>query len=301
MKQAGTARGGKLRLAASSPLLGEKQPTGVAGASLDQLSVPRNATTSVDRRDDDRYPVAEGMLSIEHGGTTHQVELVNLSGGGAMVSGDFTPRLWDRVDLTLGDHGTVECAVRWIRGDRFGLEFAHETQIDGEPQVRDAMLLEVIQRNFPNFELAPVVLFQANQQLDQARRGTPRHPLIWTGTILYQNASSPVRLRNISARGALVETSLSYPAGAELFLDLGEAGSLFATVSWSRGDQLGILFDQSFDIADLAKARPELAPERWSAPDSLFGEQGDTSPWAECWGRLSIHELRDVLQDSLKL
>ena len=300
MKQAGAAKGGKLRVAASIPLLGKKRPVGVTGAKLDQLAVPRNATTSVDRRDDDRYPVGDGQLTVVHGGKSCLVDLVNLSGGGAMVSGDFKPRLWDRVDLTLGENGVVECAVRWIRGDRIGLEFAHETQIEGEPGVRDAMLLEVIRRNFPDLELAPVELFQANEQLDKARRGMPRHPLIWTGTILYQNASTPVRLRNISASGALVESELSFPADAALHLDLGEAGSLAAHVTWSRGDQLGLAFDQPFDIARLANAPPSLAPRRWADADYLRDEQGDGSPWAHRWGRLTLAELKLALEESTR-
>ena len=54
----------------------------------------------------------------------HQVDLINLSGGGAMVRGGFNPLLWDRVDLHLGDHGTIECVVRWMRGERvpYGVE-----------------------------------------------------------------------------------------------------------------------------------------------------------------------------------
>ena len=66
-----------------------------------------------------------------------------------------------------------------------------------------------------------------------ARRGEPRHPLSWSGTVHFSHDSQPVRLRNISPHGALIESPLAYPIGAELYLDLEEAGSLFATVSWS--------------------------------------------------------------------
>jgi len=40
--------------------------------------------------------------------------------------------------------------VRWLRDDRMGLEFAHETKIECAPQVRNALLLEVIRRSFPH-------------------------------------------------------------------------------------------------------------------------------------------------------
>ena len=69
-------------------------------------------------------------MSLTHAGRSHAVQLVNLSGGGAMVAADFAPMLWDRVELHLGENGTVECAVRWLKGGRIGLEFAHETRLD---------------------------------------------------------------------------------------------------------------------------------------------------------------------------
>ncbi len=50
-----------------------------------------------------------------------------------MIRADFTPRLWERVDLIFAEGAEIECAVRWIRDDRVGLEFAHETRIDCDP------------------------------------------------------------------------------------------------------------------------------------------------------------------------
>ena len=70
-----------------------------------------------------------------------------------MIRADFTPRLWERVDLIFGEGAEIECAVRWIRDDRVGLEFAHETRIDCDPQARDALLREVIHRSFPDVAL----------------------------------------------------------------------------------------------------------------------------------------------------
>ena len=83
-----------------------------------------------------------------------EVDLINLSGGGAMIEADLNPRLWDRIDLYLGGGNPIECAVRWLRNGRIGLEFAHETQIDCSPEERDALLLEVIRRSFPDIHLA---------------------------------------------------------------------------------------------------------------------------------------------------
>lgn len=294
---------GKVR-DADNPLLGEKSPSGVQG--LAAVPVAREAVRTADHRDDDRHRLAGETASVVYRDTGHVVDLINLSGGGAMIRGDLTPRLWERIELVLGDQASVECAVRWIRGDRIGLEFAHETRIQGDPRTRDAMLLEVIRRSFPDLLDLPVaptadLLPEAPVDFgDIARRSEARHPLIWSGAVHYCHDSTPVRLRNVSPHGALVESPYPFPIGAELYLDFGEAGSLFATVSWALGDQVGLKFANLFDIAQLAKTRPNLAPQRWASPNYLRAEQGDDSPWAKEWGRLSVEELKNSLAGYLK-
>ena len=178
---------------------------------------------------------------MTHGGRAHSVKLVNLSGGGAMVAADFEPMLWDRVELHLGENGTVECAVRWIKGGRIGLEFAHETRLDCSADQQAAVLREVIARTFPDLEFevpaepaAPVVLENGDQRADG------RHPLIWSGVIHHDFQSCPVRLRNISETGAMIECNGPLHVGAEPLLELGEGVSIFTTVAWIVGDQAGL-------------------------------------------------------------
>jgi len=286
------------------PVQARKRPRSPGGEGLERVAVPREVARTADHREDDRHRLIEQTATLAFHGTTLTVDLINLSGGGAMVRGDFVPMLWERVELTLGEHGMVECAVRWIRGDRIGLEFAHETQVQGDPAARDAMLLEVIRASFPDLPGALVPSTAEPQAaaapVDAARRGEPRHPMIWSGHVHFNHDSVPVRLRNVSPHGALIESPLAYPPGAEVFLDLGAAGQIFATVSWSRGDQVGLSFAQTFDIANLAKARPDLTSNRWSAPQYLRDDQSDNSPWSSAWGHLSIEELKTSLEGFLK-
>jgi len=294
---------------ADQPLQTAKRPRSPGGEGLERVAVSRDVVRTADHRDDDRHRLINQTATLSFRGTVLTVDLINLSGGGAMIRGDFSPNLWERVDLTLGEHGTVECAVRWIRGDRIGLEFAHETQVHGDPATRDAMLLDVIRASFPDLATAPQhatapaeleELEETPDVIDAARRGEARHPMIWSGHIHFNHDSVPVRLRNISPHGALVESPLAYPVGAEVYLDLGDAGQIFATVSWSRGDQVGLAFTNAFDISNLSKTRPELAPQRWSTPQYLREDQGDSSPWSPNWGRLSLNELQNSLEGFLK-
>jgi hypothetical protein len=93
-----------------------------------------------------------------------------------------------------------------------GLEFAHETRIDCEPQARDALLLEVIHRSFPDVALAardeadlPLPVEETEKQDDDdsvanSRRIERRHPLVWMGEVYFAHSNEKVRLRNISWR-----------------------------------------------------------------------------------------------------
>ena len=76
-----------------------------------------------------------------------------------------------------------------------------------------------------------------------------------------------MRLRNISAIRRADRSQVDFPDGVELLLDLGDGGQHFATVSWSRGDQAGLVFQAPFDLAVLAAAKPDVAPQRWDTPD----------------------------------
>ena len=286
---------------ASGPIMPVKQsqrPTGLAG-----LAVPRAEGRTHNQRTEDRQMLTAEEARLFVNRKAYVVDLLNLSGGGAMIRSNLPLKLWKRVHLELGDGDSVECAVRWIKNDRIGLEFAHETQVSGDVAKRDAMLLDTIQRSFPEVSEAPAEQDVAETPAaapDSQRRAELRHPLIWSGEIHYDYESTRVRLRNISENGALVDCTKPIPEGAELLLDLGGAGQHFAFVSWARGDQLGLKFQQKFDIACLAQSQPEVAPQSWTRPEYLNADQDTNSPWAEPWERLSLPELKDTLEGFLK-
>ena len=282
------------------PLVHGKDARGAASGELSSVEVPRSETRTADHRDDDRHRLAEEQAAVHYQGEDHPVDLINLSGSGAMIRADFDPKLWDRVDLVLAEGAEIECAVRWLRGDRIGLEFAHETRIDCDPEARDALLLDVVRRSFPDLVAQPRDPEPEQREADEAiaasRRTERRHPLIWMGDVLYQHSTERVRLRNISAHGAMIEGSVSYKTGAQLLLDLGEAGQHFATVGWTCADKAGLVFDRLFDLAMLSKSRPEVAPGQRRKPGLVSLPADDDSAWADGWGRLSVDEMRENLE-----
>lgn len=288
----------------------EKQPR-LHGSTdaLDSVSIPRSEARRGNHRDQNRHRLTDETAKVRHGDKEYPVELINLSAGGAMIEADFSPHLWDMVELELGDESGIEAAVRWVKGDRIGLEFAHETRLDCDPEQRAELLLEVIQRSFPDVavelerpeepedELQP----EDEQEEDLGHRAELRHPLVWSGQILFAFDSKPVRLRNISSGGARVDVEMIYPVGAELVLDLAEAGQIDATVSWAHGDQVGLRFKQPFDLACLAKLRPDLTPYRWQRPTFLDPPAEDgSSPSDDRWAHSSLSALRSDLEGYLK-
>jgi diguanylate cyclase (GGDEF)-like protein len=67
---------------------------------------------------------------------------------------------------------------------------------------------------------------------------------------------APVRLRNISAGGAMIESDGILAPGTPVELDLDEAGTLAAEVRWCQQGQVGLHFAEAFALGKLARTRP---------------------------------------------
>lgn len=283
-----------------SPVVASKKPKGARVDGLHSISVAREVTRKADTRDEDRHRLPDEQVRVSYQGRDQEVQLVNLSGGGAMVACDFVPKLWDRVQLHLGENGTIDCAVRWIKGGRIGLEFAHETRLDCSSDKQAAVLREVIARSFPDIEFAAPDEAIETPDYDE-QRGDRRHPLIWSGLIHHDFQSTPVRVRNISSTGAMIECSAPLRVGGEPMLELGDAVQIAATVAWVFGDTAGLRFSNEFDLTHLARSRPDLASVKWDRPDYLEpGAAAADSPWDEQWDRMSLGELRQSLEGFMK-
>ena len=100
-----------------------------------------------------------------------------------------------------------------------------------------------------------------------------RHGLIRLGTLNWEGRSFPVRLRNISPGGALLETERGLPPGAHVELDLPACGLLAAEVRWSQSGRLGIRFDEAFDVNRLAPTQRKSSNVKVLRPDYLDSEE----------------------------
>ena len=282
-----------------TPVVKAKRPKGAKADTLHSVTVPREEGRRSNSRSSDRHRLSDERVRITHNGRSHHVELVNLSGGGAMVSGEFKPNLWDRVELHVGENGTVECAVRWLRDGRVGLEFAHETRLECSADQQAGVLREVIAKSFPDIEFDVVEDDPQPVHDGTEHRGDSRHPLIWSGMLHHDYQSTPVRLRNISETGCMIECTAPVRVGSEPLLELSEPLSVSATVAWAIGDHVGLRFHSPFDLRQLAASRPELAAADWEPPSYLkSNDPSDLHPH-DPWQRASLGQLRRELEGFL--
>src|SRR5215212_762585 len=214
----------KLGNGRAEPVLAKqkRRETDPKAAKLGDIKVARSESRSSNERKTDRHRLTDEQAVVRRKGKRHIVELINLSHGGAMVAGDINAKLWDKVALMLSDEtesgaSEIECAVRWIRDGRYGLEFAHETQVECDGETLDELLRQVIRHSFPGVDLT---LRSSGDVVLPEKRAAVRHPLIWNGILHHGYDWEVARLRNISKLGTLIECPANLPAGAAVQLDL---------------------------------------------------------------------------------
>ena len=83
----------------------------------------------------------------------------------------------------------------------------------------------------------------------------PRHRLMRRAITSIDDETVEVKLRNISAMGALVECDIPVTPGTELTMDIIGVGPMRGLVRWAQAGKFGIQFEHHFDLARLAPRR----------------------------------------------
>ena len=86
----------------------------------------------------------------------------------------------------------------------------------------------------------------------------PRHRLMRRAIAAINGVTREIRLRNISAMGALVECDTPVAPGTQLTIDIVGVGPVRATVRWSQAGKFGVQFGDAFDLARLAPKKERL-------------------------------------------
>jgi hypothetical protein len=281
-----------------SAILGDNKPGLVArkgrkgdaaSAGLSAIAIRRQEARVTNQRLEDRHPNVVADATIVFRRKKLVVGVVNVSSRGAMLAADIEPKIGEKVEMLFTPEAKTRCAVRWVREGRIGVEFLNET-IFWETTGKGP----VFRYETPKAEETAETPAENSAHHDRA----PRQRLLRCGTLYWGGVSIPVRLRNISEGGARLESERVLEAGAEVELDLGDAGFRTAEVRWSSDGQVGLRFHEDFDLDSLSPC--ELSGER--PPDVLKPAYLETelqpdSPWAARFERLSLTQLRLVGKD----
>ena len=118
----------------------------------------------------------------------------------------------------------------------------------------------------------------------------PRHSLIRRGALRSGGRMRAVRLRNISAEGAMIESTDEMESGSEVELDV-DGLRVEGQVRWSHDGRVGLRFAESFDLSRLGSAQRK-GKAGILRPDYLRSELDPESPWAARQERLSIKDVK---------
>ena len=247
--------------------------------SLAGLAIPRQETRSCNQRREDRHLNIVEAAELRFRGRKIEVAVVNVSRHGAMIEAAIEPRIGERMQISFEGCNRTDCSVRWVRRDRIGIEFSRETEI-----LASAALKEKIVSGRREGETPPPL-----PEPDERAERAPRQSLLWKAVLHWDHGTFGVRIRNISAEGAMLEGREELPAGTGIVLDLAVGGTASGIVRWARGGQLGVRFDSRFDMRRLvAPERPvgESSPTVLK-PHYLESELAADSPWAAAWDKLT--------------
>ncbi|HYJ52717.1 MAG TPA: PilZ domain-containing protein [Allosphingosinicella sp.] len=240
---------------------------------LTDIAVRREESRKTNQRREDRHMNLADKAVITFRRKRIDVEIVNVSTHGVMIDADIEPRVGERINISIEDCNQTRCSVRWLKGRHIGLEFAEETVLIAPANVRQ-------------------LIVSGRRAGEQAERlamkpaRAPRHTLILRAVLHCGIESHEVRLRNISANGAMLDCGEDLLEGAPVVLELAGGGAVAAQarVRWCRSGQIGLLFEAPFDMTLLADGTPVKAPasglKRYVKPDYLGSEGDPDSPWA---------------------
>nr|WP_294849898.1 EAL domain-containing protein [uncultured Sphingomonas sp.] len=105
-------------------------------------------------------------------------------------------------------------------------------------------------------ELANKVTVEADGFSNQRE---PRHRLMRRAIAAINGDATEIRLRNISAMGALIECGRNVAPGTIMTIDIVGVGPVNGIVRWAQSGMFGVQFTELFDLARLAPKQPKKA------------------------------------------
>jgi hypothetical protein len=97
----------------------------------------------------------------------------------------------------------------------------------------------------------------------------PRHRLMRRAVAVIDGTKIEVKLRNISAMGAMVESHMPVSPGAVLAIDIVGVGPVRGLVRWAQSGKFGVEFEHEFDLGRLAPKKERRSDSPMVTPRYL--------------------------------
>ncbi len=301
-------------LHSGDPIVRQKKKRGAEEDDLSSVAVARTEKRTRNHRDNDRHRLEEDRHAPALKAKMHDVEVINLSGGGAMIRcrlhtatvgtgrPDFRRRVRNRMRRALDARRPDRAGVRARDSDRLRSRGArcpaarrHPSQLSRKSPCR-------IAKNRPSSSRAMPGRTRMIPSPTVAAPSAAIPSCGWARSILQHN-NEKVRLRNISENGALIESPISYPLGAEIYCStLVMPASISRPSTGPAATRSGLKFLRTVRPEALGKRQ---APGRAAIDDAAGPSPGEfrsirTIHGPTSWNRQSIDELRDDLEGYLK-
>ena len=246
--------------------------------SLTGIKIRREETRRCDQRRELRHANIVDQATIRYQRRLYEVPVLNVSSRGAMLESDLRPRIGARIEIRFADCNETSCFVRWVRDGRIGLEFEKETLVIGANDVRQPIVSGRREGEHPSIAVR--------------KQRAPRQSSMLRAQLHWPTGSMPVRLRNISADGAMLQAGQDLDEDSDIVLEIPHAAAIPGRVRWCRSKQIGIHFNDVFDLNALIHPDDHV-PEQpeYLKPDYLQSETDPNSPWAARWSRLTPDDL----------
>ncbi len=238
-------------------------------AGLAAIPIVRQEARRHNQRREDRHVNLANKADIVFRRKRYEVEVVNVSSHGVMIEADIEPRVGERIEIRFEDCNRTLCYVRWVKGRKIGLEFTAETVLIAPADVR-----ELIVSGRRAGEQPPKLEIRAERP--------HRQKLMLRGMLHCGLGSLEVKLRNVSAAGAMVDCDEDLLVGSPVVIELAGGGAVAveARVRWCQSGQIGLVFDRPFDMRLLAEPPKVSAIAHYVKPDYLASDGQEDSPWS---------------------
>lgn len=273
-------------------------------SGLGGVRIARKETRKSHQRHEDRYPLTSEVVEATWREATHHAKIINFSSNGVQIEAESAATIAEIIRVKFDQCEPVDCAVRWVRDKRLGLEFLAETQILADAGVIDYVVANIEQVLDACGEIV-------SGRVGQERRiSSERHGLIWLAALSKGDEQYTARLRNISEAGALLsfDDDLTLEFGDEVTLTFEGVTDAAAIIVWGQGNKAGVRFKTNFDIAKLihhratgvellvedqtheldVDERTQRAMRTYSTPDAFQSAEEETT-------RLTLDEVYETL------